>query len=144
VKPNLSWITFLLFSFFTAYSISSAEEGAKSPAVGPGKAVLAASEEEGIRLSEKAKATIGLISIQLPANFQIPASALIHERGEFGVYVKRGDWFKYVEVEVENSSAPGVKIESPKIHVGDEIIVSGVSLLRLAELNLAGGGGDDD
>lgn len=80
-----------------AYSICFAEEEVKSPASGPGKAVLEASKEEGIRLSEKAKATIGIKTIKVASNFQIPGTALIHERGEFGVYVKRGEWFKYIE-----------------------------------------------
>lgn len=121
-----------------------AEEEIKSPSVGPGKAVLEASKEEGIRLSEKAKKTIGIKTFKVAANLQIPAAALIHERAEFGVYVKKGEWFKYIEVEAENPSASIIKIESNKIHAGDEIVVSDVPLLRLAELNLSSAGGDND
>lgn len=121
-----------------------AEEEAKGPGAGPGKAVLEASKEEGIKLSDKAKATIGIKTIKLGANFQLPGSALVHERSEFGVYVKKGEWFRYIEVEVENPSAPNVKIESKKVHAGDEIVVSDVSLLRLAELNVWNTGGDND
>lgn len=121
-----------------------AEEEIKSPASGPGKAVLETSKEQGFRLSEKAKSTIGIKTIKLTANFQIPSSALIHERGEFGVYIKKDDWFKYIEIEVEKPFAQNIKIESSKIHVGDEIVISDVSLLRLAELNLSSAGGDND
>lgn len=121
-----------------------AEEEIKSPASGPGKAVLETLKEQGFRLSEKAKSTVGIKTIKLTANFQIPGSALIHERGEFGVYIKKGEWFKYIEVEVEKPFATNVKIESSKIHIGDEIVILGVSLLRLAELNLSSGGGDND
>lgn len=134
----------LLFLLFAMVSICSAEEEIKSSAVGPGKAVVEVSKEEGIRLSEKAKATIGIKTIKLAVNFQIPAASLIHERGEFGIYVKRGEWFKYVEVEVANRSGTNIKIESPKVHVGDEIVISNISLLRLAELNVSSSGGDND
>jgi hypothetical protein len=143
VKQVSMLLSGLLF-LSAAYSICFAEEEVKSPASGPGKAVLEASKEEGIRLSEKAKATIGIKTIKVASNFQIPGTALIHERGEFGVYVKRGEWFKYIEVEVEKPSSPIVKIESLKVHVGDEIVVSDVSLLRLAELNLSSSGGEND
>ena len=121
-----------------------AEEEIKSAASGPGKAVLETSKEQGFRLSEKAKSTIGIKTMKLTASFQTPGSALIHERGEFGVYIKKGEWFKYIEIEVEKPFAQNIKIDSSKIHVGDEIVVSDVSLLRLAELNLSGGGSDND
>lgn len=126
------------------FSICRAEEEIKTPAVGPGKAVIEASKEKGIRLSEKAKSTLGIKTIKLAINFQVPSPALIHERGEFGVYIKSGEWFKYVEVEVTNHSATNVKIESSKVHAGDEVVVSDVSLLRLAEINVSSSGADND
>lgn len=132
-------LLFLLMPF-----MSIAEEEVKSPSVGSDRAVIAASKEDGIQLSEKAKAKIGIKTMKMTANFQIPASALVHERAEFGVYVKKGEWFKYIEVEVEKPSSANVRIETPKIHVGDEIVISDVALLRLAELNLSNGGGDND
>lgn len=125
-------------------SLSFAEESTKAPGAGSNKAVVEVSKEEGIKLSEKAKATIGIKTMRLLANFLIPKSALIHERGEFGVYVKHGDWFKYIEVEADNPSSSNVKIESKKIEVGAEIVTSDVSLLRLAELNVWNTGGDND
>ena len=140
---QISMMTGAFVFLLAACSVCLAEEEVNSPAAGPGKAVLEASKE-GIKLSEKAKATIGIKTIQLGPNFQIPSTALIHERGEFGVYVKRGEWFKYIEVEVEKPSTPNIKIESGKVHVGDEIVISDVSLLRLAELNLSSAGGDND
>ncbi len=126
-------------------SFSHAEEEAKAPpGAGPGKAVVAASKEEGIKLSERAMATIGIKTMRLQTNFLVPSSALVHERGEFGVYVKKGEWFKYVEVEADNPSSSSVKIESKKIQPGEEIVVSDVSLLRLGELNVWNTGGDND
>lgn len=141
---KVSILLSVLLFIFAAYSICFAEEEIKSPAAGPGKAVLEASKEEGIKLSEKAKATIGIKTIRLSANLEIARAALIHERGEFGVYVKKGEWFKYIEVGADNPSSSNVKIESTKIRAGDEIVVSGVSLLRLAELNIWSTGGDND
>lgn len=131
------------FLFLLVPFISVAEEEVKSPSVGPDRAVIAASKDDGIRLSEKAKAKIGIKTTKITTNFQIPASALVHERAEFGVYVKKGEWFKYIEVELGNQSSSNVRIESPKIRVGDEIVVSDVALLRLAELNLSNGGDND-
>lgn len=132
------------FLFLIVPFMSVAEEEVKSPSVGSDRAVIATSKEEGIKLSEKAKVKISIKTIKLAANFQIPVSALIRERAEFGVYIKKGEWFKYIEVEVENPSPANVRIESPKVHVGDEIVISGVSLLRLGELNLSNSGGDND
>lgn len=137
MRPIFLILVFIAFNCW-------AEEEIKSPSSGPGKAVLETSKEQGFRLSEKAKSTIGIKTIKLAANFQIPGSALIHERGEFGVYVKKGEWLKYIEIEVEKPFAQNIKIESSKIHVGDEIVISDVSLLRLAELNLSSGGADND
>lgn len=129
-------------AFATSFALAEGE--AKAPGAGPGKAVLEASKDRGIKLSEKAKATIGIKTIRLGTDFRIPRTALIHARAEFGVYVKMGDWFKYLEVEADDLNGPSVKIESKKVKAGDEIVVSDVSLLRLAELNVWNVGGDND
>lgn len=138
-----------LFIIFSTISISlwaDEETASKSPSVGPDKAVLEASPEKGIKLSDKAKTTLGVQTQRISKNLSVPHAALIFERNEIGIYVKHGDFYKYLEVEVKNTTSPQSTIESPKVKEGDDVVIEGAALLRLAEINVfsSNAGGDND
>ena len=143
MKIGIGWIISVVLIFCMT---ALAEESLEPSSTGENFAVRSASKEQGIKLSTKAKEAIKIKTTALGKDFTVPDSAIIHERDEIGVYVKRGDWFRYLEVDSDNSYSSTVKIESKKLKIGDQIVVSGLALLRLAEINAwsGGEGGDDD
>lgn len=128
----------------SAISMAEEEEGAGAK-VGPGKAVEAVGKE-GLRLSSKAAAAIGLKTAPLSGNspFRVPISSLVFFRDEQGVYRLRAGWLKLVEVELDGKTAKDGLIESKELRSGDAVVVSGAALLRVAELNVASGEAHDD
>ncbi len=112
------------------------EEGSASRA-GPNKALLAISEEHGIQLSDKAKQRLGLTYYSLTNSgiSSIPSQALVFSRDRVGVYRLRNGWFKFVEVQKKQADASTVSIQSPQLQAGDQIVVQGVGLLRVADLD---------
>lgn len=111
------------------------EEGASR--AGPNKALLAISEKHGIQLSDKAKKRLGLTYYSLTNSevFSISNQALVFSRGRVGVYRLREGWFKFVEVQKKQSDASKVSVQSPQLQAGDQIVVQGVALLRVADLD---------
>lgn len=122
-----------------ALSMAEEEEGAGAK-VGPGKAVEAVGKE-GLRLSPKAAAAIGLKTAPLRGKspFRVPISSLVFFRDEQGVYRLRAGWLKLIEVELNGKTAKDGLIEAKELRSGDAVVVSGAALLRVAELNVAGG-----
>lgn len=118
--------------------------------VGPGKAVLEASPENGMRLSEKAITTLGLkfrkIEKPLPLviSFSGPTSPIVYHQAETGVYRLRDGWIKLIDVEILKSSPGKVTIQSRELKPGDQFVAEGASLLRVTELDVTSGGGDHD
>lgn len=115
-----------------------------SAGVGPGKAVLAASKSDGIRLSEKALQTLQIktLPIQSVSDLQVPIAALVFHQAETGIYRFRDGWFKLIPVQMRSRKAESARISSPEIQTGDQVAVSGVPLLRVADLEAWGGSGD--
>ena len=107
-----------------------------------GKGVLEASLEKGIRLSEKAAATLEIKSVPLNGNssHKIPTAALVYSHGQVGAYLLRDGWYKLVPVRIDNRSAKDVVIQSTDLKPKDHIVVEGVALLRVAEMDAFGGG----
>lgn len=136
----------LLLFLTTARQISFASDEEMPASVGPGKAVIAADERLGIRLSEKAKTTIGykLASISATTPLAVPTSSLVYYQNHVGIYVVRDDWNKLVAVQVARKTTSEVVVKSEQIKSGDQIVVSGVALLRAAELDAFAGHGDDE
>ena len=148
LKVIFGIFSIMIFTSFYVYSDDdddpSTEEA--SAFVGKNMAVVSASKTDGVELSDKAKVSIGIKTEKLPPDHTVPSSALIHERSEVGIYVLRENRFKYVEVEIENAVGTRVKLESKEVSSGEDIVVEGAALLRLAEINVwsSSEGGDDD
>jgi hypothetical protein len=123
----------LLFLFFLIVIPASAHEGEETEVqIGPGKAVEGYDADHGIKLSEKAKASIGISTMKVTKDLllRIPPSAVIKTRGERAVYILSGGSFKFTPV--------------PKLAVGDELVIKGAALLRVAEINVSSAGAEDD
>jgi len=121
-------------------SFAFAEEGeAPKTRVGPGKAVLEATMENGIRLSEKAanNLELRLSPIQRNGTITIPTAALVKFQDFYAVYRKRDGWFKMIEVEplVTNGTST---VSSKDLKMGDEIVIENAELLRVVDLDVWG------
>lgn len=132
------WIIFALALGLTC-SVN-AEEG--SPRAKTPPAILEASAEKGLRLSEKAQQTIGLAMAKTtPSDRQsLPLSALVYYQDHVGLYRFRAGWFKLLEVQLLEKGSSQASVRTKDLAPGDQIVVGGVPLLRVAEMEAFGGG----
>ena len=150
IKQNY-WIFALLISLsLTLPEILLAEEEEAPASVGPGKAITAISEEEGLQLSEKAQRRLNLrfVTLSFSSPYSFPSQGLVYSQFEVGVYRLRKGWFKFVEVEKIRPSQPSASsllISSSELQSGDQIVIQGTGLVRVADLEAFGGhkGGHD-
>ncbi len=108
---------------------------------GPTMAVLEASAKNGLRLSDKALKRLGVKSRKLSGSgsFRVPLSALVYSAEEVGVYRLRDGWYKHIDVEVSGKDRDSAVVRAPGLKVGDEVVIVGAPLLRVAELDVLGG-----
>lgn len=132
----------LVCYFLGAGGSSAGEEGGETgrARVGPGMAVLAANEKDGMRFSEAAVRRLGLTFLKATAAEvqPVPLKSVVFFRDEAGVYRARGGWFKLVEVEVVARSPREARIRTSELKQGDRIVVEGARYLRAAELEILG------
>lgn len=96
------------------------EEEESTGGVGPGNAVTAADEHDGIKLSDKAQNAIGLKTETFTGG-DVMKSALVFHQDKVSVYRFKDGWFKMIPV--------------TDLKAGDQVVVSGTALLRVAELD---------
>lgn len=134
-----------LFSFHAMAGDSSHDEHEEElyGGVGPGMAVLKADSHVGIQLSDKALSRLGIVTQKIAAlPLGIPRSSLVFFQEDVGVYRLRSGWFKLVTLATLASGHAElgfIPANSADFKVGDEIVVSGAALLRVAELDALGG-----
>lgn len=124
---------------FTIKGFAEEAEEGKKGRVGPGKAVIEASEKEGLKLSEKALKNLELefLNISDRSTVVVPASSLVHFQDFAAIYRVRGGWFKMVEIEpvMHGSSA---HFASKDILPGDQIVTKNPGLIRVIDLDVFG------
>jgi hypothetical protein len=117
--------TLALIALLAAGAWASDEhEGAGSARTGKGKAVLEATEERGLKLSEKAAKRLGIKTAKLASPSRIPKTALVQSAEETSVFVVRDGWFK--------------RVHADDLKGGEMIVIAGAPLLRVAELDVLG------
>ena len=129
----------------TGHGHEEGEHEEEAPArVGPDQAITAANREEGLQLSPKATLALGLKmqAISREKNHKIPKNAVVYSQDEIGVYRFRRGWFKLVDVQVLTKTASEATIQSDDLTASDQIVIAGVGLLRVADLEAWGGSGD--
>lgn len=107
-----------------AWASEEHEEGGGAR-TGQGKAILEASAERGMKISEKALKRLGVKTAKLAGSSRIPKSALVQSAEETSVFVVRDGWFK--------------RVHADDLKGGEIIVVAGAPLLRVAELDVLGG-----
>lgn len=138
MKNNILKSIFIFSTFFPGFAW--AEEGeAPKTRIGPGKAVVEATMENGIRLSEKAAHNLELhfSPIKQSGSVTVPTTALVKFQDFYAIYRKRDGWFKMIEVEPRVTNGTSV-ISSKEIKVGDEIVIVNADLLRVVDLDVWG------
>jgi hypothetical protein len=113
----------------------------ENPQVGPNKGILAASENEGIKLSPEAEKNFEIQKFKVIANsaFEIPKEAVVTAGLEVNLYRYRAGFYKRVDFEQISRSGNKISIRSKDLKSGDEIAISGLGFLRIAEIAAFGG-----
>lgn len=123
-----------------AWASEEHEEGGAAR-TGPAKAVLEATAERGMKLSDKALKRLGVQTVRLAGTgpYRISTKALVSSKEEVGVYRLRDGWYKHVDVEVSGKERGSAVIQAKDLRPGDQVAVAGAALLRVAELDVLGG-----
>ncbi len=133
---NLIAVLVLIFAF---RAFAEEAEGGKKGRVGPGKAVVEASEKDGLRLSDKALKILDLefITASSSTSLATPTTALVHFQDFTAVYRERNGWLKMVEIEpvLRGSMA---HFTSKDIAPGDRIVTRNSGFIRVIDLDVFG------
>lgn len=95
-------------------------------------------EDGSFKISDKAKKTMGILFQKLDGRSQwlLPKRSLVKIKFTEGVYRKIQGDITYVIVNVIQTNATHVLIESEDLESGDEVAIEGVHFLRLTESDL--------
>lgn len=129
-------ILVMLSFFFLNFAFSEEEEG-QSAKVGPDKGIIQADEHEGFKLSAEALKNFDLKFIKVDERtvFSIPTSAIVYSGEEVNVFRVRDGFFKRIDFKTIRKTANEVTLSSEQLKGGDQIVVQGISFLRVAELS---------
>ncbi|MBK7961793.1 MAG: hypothetical protein IPK04_11720 [Bdellovibrionales bacterium] len=113
----------------------------ENPQVGPNKGILAASEDEGIRLSPEAEKNFEIQKLKITAasSFEIPKDAVVTAGLEVNLYRYRDGFYKRIDFDQISRSGNKISIRSRDLKNGDEIAITGLGFLRIAEIAAFGG-----
>ncbi len=133
---NLAILIAILLSLY-AFS-EEAEEGKKGR-VGPGKAVIEATEKDGLKLSEKALLNLELefVTVTKTQSLVIPSAAIVEFQDFSAIYRERAGWLKMVEITpvIRDKMA---HFSSKDILPGDRIVTKNSGFIRVIDLDVFG------
>jgi hypothetical protein len=109
--------------------------------VGPGKGIVSASENEGIQISPQAEKNFEIQRVKVPIQiqFDLPKSAIVTAGTEVKLYRYREGHYKRIDFDLVAKSNGKVTVKSKELKAGDEVVVYGTGLLRIAEIAAFGG-----
>lgn len=103
--------------------------------IGKGKAINEVDEIKGFSLSIEAIKTLKLKFKKIrKRTFFIEKSTLVSSKQFKGIYRLRGGFFKFISVVILKSTKKGFIISSRELGKEDQVVVSGVGLLRVADV----------
>lgn len=120
------------------------EHGEES--IGKNQAIISVRQEgEEFKLSGESESVLKITTSKVTSQgknlYKVPRSSLVSFKSEIGVYVKRAGWFRLSEVIILKQSEKDIHIKSQDILETDEVVISGVAYLRIAQLQASGQGG---
>lgn len=130
--------TFIFTTFICTKSFT--QEVENTFRAGPNMAAQEANLKDGFKLAEKAQEMIGLKTKVLNEKpFLVPSEALVYFGDKVGVYRLRNGWFKLIEITKPQNANAGAVLTSNEFVLEDKIVISGVALLRVSEMDIYGG-----
>ncbi|MBC7456901.1 MAG: hypothetical protein H7235_01390 [Bdellovibrionaceae bacterium] len=132
-------IIILILSGFIAISNLNAEEETgheENFQVGVGKGIVAASEDDGIKLSPQAEKNF---EIQKVTGNIIAKSALVKVGEEVNIYRYRDGFYKRIDFQIVKKVGDQIHIKSHDLKPSDQIVVQGMGFIRVAEIAAFGG-----
>lgn len=111
------------------------------PQIGPGKGILEASKDKGIRLSPEAEKNFEISRTAVPTqgNFEIPKSAIVTAATEVNLFRYRDGFYKRVDFKFVSKTSNRAVVVSEELKNGDEVVITGLGFLRIAEIAAFGG-----
>ncbi len=106
-----------------------------SKAIGEGKAIAEVNEEQGFKLSPEAIKSLSIKLQNASGNkFEIKKSTLVSSKNLKGIYRFRGGFFKLLPATILKESPTSYSVQVQGIDFGDQIVVDGLGLLRVADV----------
>jgi len=103
--------------------------------VGPDKGIIEKNENDGFKFSQEAIKTIGYKTINYQTEiFEIPTKALVQVKDDKSIYRLRNGWFKRVDIQIIKKNADSILLKASDLKSGDQIVVTEVGYLRIAEV----------
>ncbi len=100
-----------------------------------------ADEDSGFKISAEAEKNFEIKKMKVPkeSSFEIPKSALVTTGLEINIYRFRDGYFKRIDFTFVSKKEKSSLIKSSDLQWGDEIVIAGTGLLRIAEIAAFGG-----
>lgn len=120
----------------------SHDEGEEeNAAVGPEKGIVEANDKNGFKLSPEAFKNFDLKFTKISGKgpWSVPATAIVLAGEEVNIFRRREGFFKRIDFQAVRRSPAEIALTSKDLAPGDEIVVSGLGFLRIAELAAFGG-----
>ncbi|UYL09884.1 hypothetical protein B9G69_004760 [Bdellovibrio sp. SKB1291214] len=113
----------------------------ESSSIGPDKGITTYSEADGFKLSPEAVKNFELQTFKIKnvEPWNIPNSSVLYSGEEINIYRMRNGFFKRIDFSIVSKGAKEMKIRTPELKSGDEIVIQGVAFLRTAEIVATGG-----
>ena len=125
----------IIFTIFTVFTAQAEEESKTKDRIGPGKAVIAANEKEGFKLSEKAKNNLNITVKEVnSAVITVPKNSIISFLDFYSAYRLRDGWYRAIEIEPTFEDDKGAY---------DQKDAAGFIKLNALRLRIAAGKGRD-
>lgn len=131
------FIVIVSFLVFAGIGVASPIES-KSSQFGLNMAITDFTKEDGFKMSEKAldKLKVKFAKIEGEKSWALPEEALVRIKQSTGVYRRLDGWITLVLVKVSERKSGVMKITSADLENGDEVAITGVSYLRMADADL--------
>ena len=113
----------------------------ENPQVGVGKGITEASEEDGIKLSPEATKSFEIVLVKLEDlnNIKLSKKAIVTAGEEVNIFRYRDGFYKRIDFELIKKEKDQVRVRSKDLKTDDQIVVSGMGFLRIAEIAAFGG-----
>lgn len=115
--------------------------GEENSQIGPGKGIVSASEKDGFQISPEAEKNFEIKKtvVSNVSQIELPKSAVVTAGMEVNLYRSRQGHYKRVDFVYISRNANKIIVTSKDLKSGDEIVVQGMGLLRIAEIAAFGG-----